>query len=67
MSKITKKETESKRRVEGYIDRERNVFVATADPDGILEGTYEPPVRDEISYKNVKELLDKYKPVLKWE
>lgn len=47
--------------VEGYVDRERNVYVITKDtrPD-----KYEPPERlkNENTELQIKEILKKYRP-----
>ena len=63
MPKIKRNEVENKK-IEGYIDKERNVFVVTGDPHGLLsQPPEEKPLEEkEIDYKNVSELLKKYKP-----
>lgn len=63
MPKISKGE-ETIKKVEGYIDDERRVFVVTGDPHGLLSQTEEikPVEEKEIDYKKVVELLKKYKP-----
>ena len=63
MPKIQKSE-EGIKKVEGYIDPKRNVFIVTGDPHGLLsQPPEEKPIEDiEINYKEVGELLKKYKP-----
>jgi hypothetical protein len=53
------------KKVEGYLDNERNVFVITSDPHGLLSKPPEPtPINEvEINYEKVGELLKKYKPI----
>ena len=50
--------------MEGYIDKEKNVFVVTGDPHGLLsQQPEEKPLEEkEINYKEIGELLKKYKP-----
>lgn len=59
-------EDEDKGGVEGYVDKERNVFVVTADPNGMLTKHEEPKTaaEAEIDYKKIGDLLKEYKP--KW-
>jgi len=62
MKKI--EEREEVKRVEGYVDNEKRVFVVTADPHNLLTYT-EPqktPEEQEVNYQKVGELLRKYKP-----
>jgi hypothetical protein len=63
MPKIKKTE-ETGKGVEGYIDSERNVFVVTGDPHGLLSQAPEPRSVEEIevSHEEVRNLLKKYKP-----
>ena len=63
MPKI-KKQDDIIKKVEGYIDPKRNCFVVTGDPHGLLSRPPEEKSIEEkeIDYKNVSELLKKYKP-----
>lgn len=51
-------------KIEGYIDKTRNVYVVTKDEDGILKNAFELPPQEVREYndKYVKEMLEKYKP-----
>ena len=64
MPKIKREENEITKKVEGYIDPKRNVFVVTGDPHGLLSNSPEekPLEEKEIDYKNIGEMLKKYKP-----
>jgi len=56
------KEGEEKGKVEGYMDCERNVFVVTADPEGVLSPSYNSQKEKEKGINDVREYLKKYKP-----
>ena len=62
MSKIQRIEQQEKGKVEGYMDYERNVFVATADPEGVLSPSYNTQEKDEKEVSDVREYLKKYRP-----
>lgn len=59
--KIQKKEEEEVKKVEGYVDYERNVFVVTND-NGLLTKELPPQPRLDSDYTDIHELLKKYKP-----
>lgn len=61
---MAKRKTEDeapKKKVEGYVDEARNVFVVTSGFE-LLTG-YEPRIeKSETEVTNIKELLNKYRP-----
>lgn len=60
MAKI-KKILEERKKVEGYMDYERNVFVVTND-NGLLSEEIKKPEVEENKIENIGEILKKYKP-----
>lgn len=59
------KDEEIKEKVEGYLDQERNVFVVTSDPQGILSSSYNTQEKEEKEISDVREYLKKYRPNFK--
>lgn len=51
-----------KRKVEGYMDYKRNVFVVTADPEGVLSPSYNSQEKGDSAVNDVRDYLKKYKP-----
>lgn len=63
MAKIEKKVISAKK-IEGYVDPNRNAFIVTGDPHGLLSELPEAKsvIEEETEHKNVVDLLKKYKP-----
>ena len=53
------------KKIEGYIDKERNVFVVTKDSEGILSPAIKEKSAEEekIEEERIKLLFKKYRPL----
>jgi hypothetical protein len=60
--KINRKEEDREvKKIEGYMDYDRNVFVVTGDPHGLLSNNTPEP-KEENTLVDVRDLLKKYRP-----
>jgi len=56
------KKQPQKRRVEGYMDEARGVYVITADPDQVLSPQESEHPLEDIDAEKMKLLFKKYRP-----